>query len=178
MDPRYRFQPSRFILCLPMPRFDWSSRTSRVGVADPPGALERPAADPAVELDDLSVLVRAFYGTDDGPPDHPTTVRDAQLTISRDFPDDFQDRQIFLFVDDEPWGKVRYGQAVTRDIPPGRHRVRAFNTLFSRTLEVDVRPAEHVRLRCGNGFPRVGFLLMLILHVTYLRVRLEREPPA
>jgi hypothetical protein len=40
----------------------------------------------------------------------------------------------------------------------------------------DVQPGEHVRLRTGNGFPRAGWLLMMVLHVTYLRVRLEREP--
>ena len=160
-----------------MSRFDWSSRAPRVRVVDPPAALESPAVgDHDVELDDLSVLVRAYYGPDDPPPTPPTAIRQAQLTISRRFPDDFQDRQIYLFVDEEPWGKVRYGESITRDIAPGRHRVRAFNTLFSRTVDMDVRPAEHVRLGCGNGFPRAGWLLMLILHVTYLRVRLEREP--
>lgn len=159
-----------------MSRLDWSSRASRVGVADPPDVLETaPAPGPAVEDADLSVLVRAFYGADEAPPGAPVTVREAQLTISRHFPDDFQDRQIYLFVDDEPWGNVRYGQSFTREVRPGPHRVRAFNTLFSRTLDLDVRPAEHVRLCCGNGFPRAGWLLMLFLQVTYLRVRLERE---
>jgi hypothetical protein len=36
-------------------------------------------------------------------------------------------------------------------------------------------PGEHVRLKTGNGFPRAGWLLMMVLHVTYLLVRLERE---
>jgi len=160
-----------------MARFDWTSRTSRIGVADPPDPPElEEARAPQFEADDLDVLVRAFHGSDEPPPGPSASVRDAQLTISRHFPDDFQDRQIYLFVDEQPWGKVRYGHAVTQDVRPGRHRVRAFNTLFSRTLELDVRPGEHVRLCCGNGFPRAGWLLMLVLHVTYLLVRLEREP--
>jgi hypothetical protein len=99
----------------------------------------------------------------------------AQLTINRNSGSDFQDRQVFLFVDDEPWGKVKYGRPMTREIRPGRHKVRAFNTLFSHTLEIDAVPGEHVRLRCTNGMPRAGWLMLIFLHVTALSVRLERE---
>lgn len=160
-----------------MPHLDWRRRPSRVTLEEPPAALHQPAApEPAIDTSDLSVLVRAYLGADEPPLPTPTAVRRAQITISRHDPDDIQDRQILLFVDDEPWGRVRYGQAITREVTPGTHRVRAFNTLFSRTLVVDVRPGEHVRLRCGNGFPKAGWLLMLVLHVTYLLVRLERDP--
>jgi hypothetical protein len=141
--------------------------------------VSSPAADAAhdaetvIDTSDLSVLVRAFDGA--GEPPVEASVKSAQLTISRHDADDFQDRQIHLFVDEEPWGKVRYGQAVTGEVAPGSHRVRAFNTLFSKTLALDVLPGEHVRLKTGNGFPRAGWLLMMVLHVTYLLVRLERE---
>ena len=124
---------------------------------------------------DLDAIYRAWHGSHAGSRLAPTVVRDAQLTITRNTPNDFQDRQVYLFVDDEPWGKVKYNQPLTRDIKPGRHRVRAFNTLFSHTLEVDVAPGEHVRLRCSNGMPKSGWLLMVFLHVTFLLVRLERE---
>ena len=101
-------------------------------------------------------------------------INNAQLTIARHGASDFQDRQVYLFVDEEPWGKVRYGKAVTREIAPGRHRVRAFNTLFSHTIEVDALPGEHVRLHCTNAMPTVGWLMMIFLHVAALRPRLER----
>ena len=101
-------------------------------------------------------------------------INNAQLTVTRHGASDFQDRQVYLFVDEQPWGKVRYGKAVTREIAPGRHRVRAFNTLFSHTIEVDALPGEHVRLHCTNGMPTVGWLMMIFLHVTALRPRLER----
>jgi hypothetical protein len=97
------------------------------------------------------------------------------LTINRNSAADFQDRQVFLFVDEEPWGKVKYGRPMTREIAPGHHKVRAFNTLFSHTIEVDAVPGEHVRLRCTNGMPTAGWLMLIFLHVTALSVRLERE---
>jgi hypothetical protein len=82
-------------------------------------------------------------------------------------------------VDDEPLGKIRYGQAISRTIEPGMHKVRAFNTLLTREITVEAAPGEEVRLKCGTGMPTAGWLMMVFLHVTYLRVWLERDvrPP-
>lgn len=128
-------------------------------------------------LDDvLSIeeLERAWQGPSSDGRDS-AKINNAQLTISRNGARDFQDRQVYLFVDEEPWGKVRYGHVLTREITPGRHKVRAFNTLFSHTIEVNALPGEHVRLHCTNGMPAAGWLMMIFLHVTALRPRLERE---
>jgi hypothetical protein len=128
-------------------------------------------------LDDvleLHELERAWHGLATGDGHSATKINSAQLTITRNGASDFQDRQVYLFVDEEPWGKVRYGKEVTRQIPPGAHRVRAFNTLFSHTIEINALPGEHIRLNCTNGMPTVGWLMMIFLHVTALRPRLER----
>ena len=118
----------------------------------------------------IAELERAWHGANPVA----ATIHNAQLTITRQGASDFQDRQVYLSVDEEPWGKVRYGQAVSREIAPGRHRVRAFNTLFSHTIEVHALPGEHVRLHCTNGMPAAGWLMMMFLHVTALRPRLEK----
>jgi hypothetical protein len=117
----------------------------------------------------------AWNGAAPGDTPAPPSTKRAQLTINRNSSDDFQDRQIYVFVDEEPWGKIRYGRPMTRDIPPGRHQVRVFNTLLSDHLEFTAGPGEHVRLRCRNGMPRAGWLMMIFLHVTYLLVSIERE---
>ena len=127
------------------------------------------------DLLDIAALERAWHGPSVGDGHEIAKANNAQLTITRNGASDFQDRQVYLFVDDEPWGKVKYGTALSREIAPGRHRVRAFNTLLSHTLEIDAVPGEHVRLRCTNGMPTAGWLMMIFLHVTALRVRLERE---
>lgn len=79
-----------------------------------------------------------------------------------------------MFVDGEPLGKLKYGKTMSMAIAPGRHLVRAFNTLLSHTVEIDAMPGDHIRLRCTNGMPTVGWLMMMFLHVTALRVRLEK----
>jgi hypothetical protein len=102
-------------------------------------------------------------------------VPETAIVIRRNSPHDFQDRQIYVWVDDQELGKIRYGNRITRPIEPGRHTIRVFNTLLSRTLTVDAAPGEQVRLQTGTGLPTAGWLMMIFLHVSYLKVWLVRE---
>lgn len=122
----------------------------------------------------LEELQRAWGGTKDSKA-HISKINNAQLTVTRNGASDFQDRQVYLYVDGELWGKVKYGQQMSREIPPGRHSVRAFNTLFSDTIEIEASPGEHVRLKCTNSLGRGGWIMMVIWQIAALRVRLERE---
>lgn len=102
----------------------------------------------------------------------------ARLSITRDHPRDIPDRSIRLWVDGERWDNLPYGRTATRDITPGRHVVKAHNTLFGTSLEFEAEPGEEVRLRCANGLTGGGKLMVLMLGVAYLRVRLEQLPSA
>ena len=123
---------------------------------------------------DIQELERAFHGTDSA---GKTTdkINNAQLTVTRNAASDFQDRQVYLYLDGELWVKVKYGRPVSREIPPGPHKVRAFNTLFSHTLEINAVPGEHIKLKCTNGLGRGGWIMMVIWQVAALTVKLERE---
>jgi hypothetical protein len=131
--------------------------------------------DPSVGLLDREQFERAWQ-LDASAPRRVTVIPDTTIIVSRSSPHDFQDRQIYLWVDGEPLGKIRYGQAISRTIEPGTHTVRAFNTLFTREITVEAAPGEEVRITCGTGMPTAGWLMMIFMHVTYLRVWLEREP--
>ena len=124
---------------------------------------------------EIEALERAWHGPDNSAARQTAKVNNAQLTVVRNSSNDFQDRQVYLYVDGEEWGKVRYGRPLTRDIPPGRHKVRAFNTLFSHTIEIDALPGEHIRLKCTNGLARGGWIMMVIWQIAALKVTLERE---
>jgi len=100
----------------------------------------------------------------------------ARLSITRDHPQDVQDRPIRLWVDGERWDNLAYGRTETRDIAPGSHVVKAHNTLFGATFTFEAAPGEEVRLRCVNGLPGGAKLMVLMLGVAYLRVRLEQLP--
>ena len=125
---------------------------------------------------DRDAFERAWQHVADTP-GHVRVTPETAILVSRTSPNDFQDRQIYLWVDEEPLGKIRYGDEVARPVEPGRHSIRVFNTMFTRTLTVDVSPGEQVRVQCGTGMPTAGWLLMIFLHVTYLRVWVLREGP-
>lgn len=125
--------------------------------------------------DEIAALQRAFHGPDQTDARATSKINNAQLTVTRNGASDFQDRQVYLYVDGELWGKVKYNRPVTREIPPGRHTVRAFNTLFSHTIEINAVAGEHVRLKCSNSLGKGGWIMMVIWQIAALRVRLERE---
>ncbi|HUQ86622.1 MAG TPA: hypothetical protein VM096_03625 [Vicinamibacterales bacterium] len=134
-------------------------------------------ARPAEVEDVLSIeaLERAWHGPDNTAEKSTSKINSATLTVTRNGSGDFQDRQVMLYVDGELWGKVRYGRPMTREIPPGHHKVRAFNTMFSHTIEINAIPGEHVRLKCTNGLARGGWIMMVLWQVAALSVKLERE---
>lgn len=132
-----------------------------------------------VETPDVAVFTREDFerawllGADD--PRCAPVVPETAIVVSRTSALDFQDRQVYVWIDDVSLGNLRYGQCFSHAIEPGEHTVRVFNTLMSRSLTVHVAPGEQVRLQCGNGMPTAGWLMMIFLHVTYLRVWIERE---
>ena len=104
-----------------------------------------------------------------------TPAAGATLTIVRDHPLDVQDRPIYLWIDGVKWdGILRYGRTFTTTLPPGRHTIKAHNTLLGHTIDVEAGPGEDIRLRCTNGLTGGGMVMVLMLGVAYLRVRLER----
>lgn len=132
-----------------------------------------PDLDDEIRLPDIAELERQFGGTSSDAA-HETAFPDAILTISRNAPDDVQDRVVTLWFDDEEWSRLRYGQRLTRSVPVGHHRVRAHNTLLSTTFEFDATPGEQIHLRCSNTLARGSFLLLWIIHWAAIRVRIER----
>lgn len=63
---------------------------------------------------------------------------------------DAKQRQIVLSLDGAPLATLLYGQQVTREIPPGPHRLKVHNTLVWKTIAFDAAPGADVRLRVVN----------------------------
>jgi hypothetical protein len=95
------------------------------------------------------------------------------VDVVRDTAMDIQDRWIRVRVDDGDEQILRYGHTVRFDVTPGRHRLRAHNTLSRAALEFDVAPGQRLRVRCYNELTRSGPLLMLAIGFAFIKVRLE-----
>lgn len=82
-------------------------------------------------------------------------MMEAQFTITRTAPNDVQQRQLIVNLDDEPFATLLYGDTVTRAIEPGRHRLKADNTWVWKTAEFNVEPGEHARFKAINRAGRL-----------------------
>lgn len=131
--------------------------------------------DPAVGVFEREDFERAWQ-LDTSAPDCAHIIPDTTIVVSRNSAGDFQDRQIYLWIDGVALGKIRYGHAISKTIEPGRHTVKAYNTLFTREITIEAAPGEEVRVTCGTGMPAAGWLMFIFLHVMCLRVWLERVP--
>jgi hypothetical protein len=104
----------------------------------------------------------------------PPAAELARVTITRTEPNDVRDRQIVLSMDGAPLGTLLFGREVSRDVAPGRHRLKAHNTLFWKNIEVDLQPGEHARFvvvnRAGSGtLSLLGVLGVAPLYLTFER---------
>jgi hypothetical protein len=66
------------------------------------------------------------------------------VTIGRTHPTDCGMRQVFAKLDNILRVTLTFGESVTEDIPPGRHRLRVHNTLFWKTIDFTIEPGEHL----------------------------------
>jgi hypothetical protein len=103
----------------------------------------------------------------------------ARITVVRRHANDVRDRQIVVSLDGERFGTLLFGDTVTREVAPGAHRLRAHNTLFWKTLDLDLRPGEHARFlvinRAGPGsYSLLGLLGAGPLYLTFER---DQEQP-
>jgi hypothetical protein len=96
---------------------------------------------------------------------------EATITITRQAKDDVRVRQIYISVDGTTVAELLYGETATVQVPAGRHRLRANNTLVWKTLDVDLKPGEQATFEVVNrpGFGSFAMLSLLGAGPIYLR---------
>jgi hypothetical protein len=62
----------------------------------------------------------------------------AQITVTRDSPDDVQTRQIIVSLDGERKAELLFSDATTFSVPTGHHTLRVDNTWNHKDIEIDV----------------------------------------
>jgi hypothetical protein len=104
----------------------------------------------------------------------------ATLTIHRTSPDDEGSRQILISIDGTYVGQLLFGQALTRRIAPGAHKLTANNTLVWKSAAFDAEAGSHVQFTVRNR--AWGGSLMRLFFVFFgavpLALSLEPGPPA
>jgi hypothetical protein len=100
----------------------------------------------------------------------------ARITVRRQSREEVGIREIYVSLDGESLAVLLPGQEVTREVPPGPHRLRVHNTLFWKTLDFTVAVGEHASFVAIN---RKGFgtysILAYLLGTNLLYLTVERE---
>jgi hypothetical protein len=110
---------------------------------------------------------------DDGFPILPPT----RLTIHRTSNQDVRDRQVIMSLDGKKVATLMYGRTFTCEILPGRHTLRANNTLMWKTVSFEAAPGEDVHYTCVNRAPGSLRYLLFVFGVGPLFVTLTRGTP-
>jgi len=103
--------------------------------------------------------------------DSPSIVP-ARVTVTRTSEKDVGHRQVYAAIDDQSPATLMFGEAVTWDVTPGAHRLKANNTLQWKKLDFTAQPGEHVEfvvINKAGGFT-LGFLSLLGVAPLYLTI--------
>jgi hypothetical protein len=74
----------------------------------------------------------------------------ATLTVTRQSPEDMQERELYVSVDGQRRGILRFGDSLEVPLSAGHHRLRVHNTISRRYAEFDVGDGERIRFRAAN----------------------------
>src|SRR6266481_9626786 len=66
----------------------------------------------------------------------------AQVTVTRDSPDDVQTRQIFVSLDGEQKAELLFGDEISFPVSSGHHTIRVDNTWNHKDLAVDINAGD------------------------------------
>lgn len=104
--------------------------------------------------------------------DESNTVSLAALTVSRCVGGDIGHREVFVSLDGHEFAILRHGDSVTREVLPGPHRLRIHNTMFWKTIDVELAVGERVEFSTLNraGWGTYGIATFLGAGPVYLDV--------
>ena len=114
------------------------------------------------ETDDIAYWERVYQ------------MRPSSVTVSRTSQEDFQQRQLVIWIDGEKIGDLMFGETFSRDISPGTHTLRVSNTLVWKTVTFDVKPGEQVRFEVVNRPGKLTYPMLVLIGAGPLYVTIKR----
>jgi hypothetical protein len=95
------------------------------------------------------------------------------VTITRTSDADFKSRQLIVWLDGIHVATLLWGDSVTCELPPGRHRLRISNTLVWKNVEFTLGPGEQAFFEAINrmGFGSLVMVALLGVGPLYLTVK-------
>lgn len=104
-------------------------------------------------------------------------VQAAQLRVSHPVAGNVMGRGLKLWLDGEELSPLKAGQALTLEIKPGAHQLRAHNTYHSKTVEFVASPGEQVHYSINNRVGFIGWFMLTVLGGGPMYLVIERAAP-
>jgi hypothetical protein len=98
----------------------------------------------------------------------------ASVTITRTSRADYASRQLVVHIDGEKVATLLWGDSVTRELQPGKHRIRVHNTLVWKTIEFALAPGEQVFFEAINRSGPGTLAMTVLFGIGPLYVTLNR----
>ena len=101
----------------------------------------------------MPVRVATRPPADERLPAAPEAIADdlrTRVTVARTNREDYGQRQVFVRLDEGERIALLYNESHTLELLPGRHRLRAHNTLMWRTIDFTVEMGEHLEFQFIN----------------------------
>lgn len=97
----------------------------------------------------------------------------AAVTVTRTSEDDVKTRQLVPSIDGIPLATLLWGDSITCELEPGRHRLRIHNTLVWKTVEFSLAPGEQVFFEAinRNGFGTLTMTVLFGIGPLYVTIR-------
>lgn len=97
------------------------------------------------------------------------------VTCCRTHRRDIGHRQILVQIDGGPQVALLFGQSFTLEIRPGRHQLRANNTLFWRKVTFHVEAGEHLEFLLINKGGPITYGIAALLGSAPVFLKIERR---
>jgi hypothetical protein len=104
-----------------------------------------------------------------------TQHMESRLTISRTSARDVKQRQVIVKLDGEEFATLMHGQSVTKEVPPGPHRLRVDNTWVWKTVEFHLAEGQHASFNVINRAGRLTWWMVGTLGAGPMYLTIERE---
>ncbi len=101
---------------------------------------------------------------------------ESRVTVSRTSPDDVKQRQIIVKLDGKRLGELMWGDEMSREVEPGRHRLQVDNTWNWKNVDFTLAPGEHAHFQTVNRGGRFTWFLVGTIGVGPMYVHIERVP--
>ena len=101
----------------------------------------------------------------------------AQVTVTRDSPEDAQTRQIFVSLDGERKAELLFGDKISLPVSAGRHTIRVDNTWNHKDLSLDINAGDHLHFLTKSVAGQFSKFLLVALGAGPIYVSIEPAPP-